>query len=180
MNTKKINVSLSVSSLENAIKELKQIKSNIRNINREFIIESLTWIENRANEYLKSRVYKYPNTANIAMEWKRKLIKDNKGGNFIYELRNQSEVAYFVEFGTGLVGSENEHELAEVLGYEYDMNNHGEDGWDFAFEYNGKLFVYKSFTGYEGKAFLYDAFFDYYHLEQFEIIYQRIYDKYIR
>lgn len=179
MNTKKINVSLSVSSLENAIKELKQIKSNIRNINREIIKESLSWIQNRANKYLEERVGKYPNSANVGMDWHIKLIKDNKGGNFEYQLINKNDLACFVEFGTGLVGSEEEHKLAEKLNYQYDMNNHGEDGWEFAFEYGDKFYYYVAFKGYKGKSFLYDAFFDFYYLEQWKKICQKVYDKYI-
>ena len=180
MNTKKINVGLSVSSLENAIKELKQIRSNIRNINREFIRESLLWIQNQANMYLETRVNNFPNSANIAMEWDIKLIKDGRGGNFAYELRNKSDVAYFVEFGTGVKGESKKHKVADKVGYKYDVNNHGEDGWSFAFEYKDEMYYFKGFRGYEGKSFLYDAFFDFYYLNEWKKIYQKVYDKYIK
>lgn len=180
MNTKKINVGLSVSSIENAIKELKQIKSNIRNINRDFIKQSLVWIQNRADTYLDSTVYRYPNSANIADYWEIKQTKNGKGGNLAYELRNKNDVACFVEFGTGLVGDKHKHPLADELEYEYDKNNHNQDGWDFAFEYNGQLFIYKGFDGYEGKSFLYNAFFEYFHLGEYKRIYQEVYDSYIK
>lgn len=37
--------------------------------------------------------------------------------------------AVFVEFGTGAVGSIQSHPLADELGYKYDTEHHGLDGW---------------------------------------------------
>lgn len=37
--------------------------------------------------------------------------------------------AKFVEFGTGIVGSENPHPDPSIAGWKYDTNDHGEKGW---------------------------------------------------
>ena len=37
--------------------------------------------------------------------------------------------AEFVEFGTGIVGSEHPHPDTSIAGWKYDTNNHGEAGW---------------------------------------------------
>lgn len=37
--------------------------------------------------------------------------------------------AKYVEFGTGITGSQNPHPNASVSGWKYDVNEHGESGW---------------------------------------------------
>jgi hypothetical protein len=37
--------------------------------------------------------------------------------------------AIYVEFGTGLVGSENQHPNPNLANWKYDINEHGEKGW---------------------------------------------------
>lgn len=37
--------------------------------------------------------------------------------------------AKFVEFGTGVVGSESPHPDTSISGWKYDVNEHGENGW---------------------------------------------------
>lgn len=39
--------------------------------------------------------------------------------------------AKFVEFGTGIVGSENSHPDTSVVGWKYDTNKHGKKGWHY-------------------------------------------------
>lgn len=39
------------------------------------------------------------------------------------------DYAVFVEFGTGIVGSRNQHPDIAILGWSYDVNGHGELGW---------------------------------------------------
>lgn len=51
-------------------------------------------------------------------------IVSNGASYFIY---TDCAWAQFVEFGTGIVGSENPH--PEVNGWKYDVNEHGEKGW---------------------------------------------------
>lgn len=37
--------------------------------------------------------------------------------------------AKFVEFGTGIVGKKNPHPDTSIIGWKYDVNEHGEAGW---------------------------------------------------
>lgn len=37
--------------------------------------------------------------------------------------------AKYVEFGTGIVGSQNPHPDTSIIGWKYDINDHGESGW---------------------------------------------------
>lgn len=37
--------------------------------------------------------------------------------------------AKFVEFGTGIVGENRQHPDTSIVGWKYDVNNHGEKGW---------------------------------------------------
>ena len=41
------------------------------------------------------------------------------------------EDMYYLEFGTGIVGAKNPHDEATKIGWDYDMNDHGEKGWTF-------------------------------------------------
>lgn len=46
-----------------------------------------------------------------------------------YYIYTNCSWASFVEFGTGIVGSENPHPDTGVVGWKYDTNEHGENGW---------------------------------------------------
>ena len=177
---KEINVELNKVSLERAIKELKYIRSTINIINQQFIDESLDWIIDRAIHYLNIRVHNFPNTANIqdGKYWHKNPILKEKN-RIVYELRNDNEFSAYVEFGTGIVGMQNPHQMAGEVDYKYDINNHGDKGWTF---YNENVPLYlKGFTGYEGKSFLYDSMWDYFYKEQqWAIIYNRIWNFYIK
>lgn len=39
--------------------------------------------------------------------------------------------AAFVEFGTGIVGNEKSHPLSELVGWKYDVHEHGDKGWAY-------------------------------------------------
>ena len=60
--------------------------------------------------------------------------------------------AKFVEFGTGIVGSENPHPDPSIAGWKYDTNDHGEKGWHY-FK-NGEWHWTK---GMPSRAFLFET-----------------------
>lgn len=39
------------------------------------------------------------------------------------------EWAQYVEYGTGIVGLQNQHPQYDIVGWRYDKNEHGESGW---------------------------------------------------
>lgn len=40
-----------------------------------------------------------------------------------------SDHVMFIEYGTGIRGQENPHPKADIDGWEYDVNEHGDEGW---------------------------------------------------
>lgn len=46
-----------------------------------------------------------------------------------YYIYTDCEWAQFVEFGTGIEGAENPHPDTGIVGWKYDIKNHGEEGW---------------------------------------------------
>ena len=57
----------------------------------------------------------------------------NEGGVVSGGIKTTDEIDTYREFGTGIVGSQNPH-IAEYLaevGWEYDVNEHGEKGWRY-------------------------------------------------
>lgn len=48
--------------------------------------------------------------------------------------------AMFVEFGVGIEGKKNPSEDAIAAGWEYDINNHGEEGWNYLNPKDGKFY----------------------------------------
>lgn len=170
----KVNL-LSTQSLKSAIKKIKELKKLLNIINDEFARESLFWIQDRANMYLDSRVYSFPNSANVKDYWTIQYVGSNK-----WQLRNTNELSTLIEFGTGITGQQSPHTKSTELNYEYDVNNHGLIGWDFKFYYEGEEYSYKNYTGFKGKSFLYDAFYDYLYTGEYLTIYKNIYSKYIK
>ena len=145
-------------------------------VQSDFLKESLMYIRDKANKNLDDRTYAFPNSANIKEDWHINPTTPRFGGQ-AFELKNTNKLVAFVEFGTGMVG-EDSHPLADELNYEYDVNNHGEEGWDF---YNKKVGIhYVGFTGYEGKQFLYDAFFDYFHGDEWKPILKMVWERYMK
>lgn len=62
--------------------------------------------------------------------------------------------AAFVEYGTGIVGELMPHPEAEEDGWQYDINNHGAEGWLYYNENDGKR---HRTWGYVARPFLYET-----------------------
>ncbi len=160
-------ISFEGSTIDKAVEKLRKYQKLLKRANQEFMIESLEWIKENANENLKSRVGYFAGTLNLKNYWVINEINEST-----YELRNTNDKGAYVEFGTGIVGL-GSHEKADEVNYEYDVNNHGAFGWSW---YNSKdNYMVRGFTGYEGKSFLWDAFFEYYSSGEFTRIYERTY-----
>lgn len=74
----------------------------------------------------------------------------NNGSHWI--IYTDCPYAKYVEFGTGIIGANAQHDLASQFGWEYDINNHGTDGW--VYYKNGKY--YKT-AGSVSKPFMYET-----------------------
>lgn len=60
--------------------------------------------------------------------------------------------AVYVEFGTGVVGSQSSH--PHPNGYQYDINNHGDKGWVY---YDKNLDKFKWTKGFKSRPFMYNT-----------------------
>ena len=60
--------------------------------------------------------------------------------------------AVYVEFGTGVVGSQSPHPNPD--GWQYDSNNHGDKGWVY---YDKKLDRFKWTKGFQSRPFMYNT-----------------------
>ena len=75
--------------------------------------------------------------------------------------------AMFVEYGTGIRGSENPHPWSGDIDWKYDVNNHGESGWWYPTVesdenptkvYSDKIGGWVAWTaGSESRPFMYDT-----------------------
>jgi hypothetical protein len=73
-------------------------------------------------------------------------VEEMYGGIYV---NVNDEYAMYVEFGTGIVGSEHPHPMP----WAYDINNHGEEGW----KYIGKDGKLHWTAGQESKPFMYES-----------------------
>lgn len=176
METIRLNISLTDKSLDHTIHQLKTLTKYLQQVQKEFIELSIQWLIDRANELLDERVKHFPGTANIKEHWVKEFNAIPNG--ISAKLINTSEVGAYVEFGTGLVGQTFKHKEANSTGYEYDVNAHGIEGWNW---YNQEIGVgMKGFIGYEGKSFLYDAYWEYINRRTYITIYESAINKYMR
>ena len=67
-------------------------------------------------------------------------------------IRAGAYYAVYVEFGTGVVGSQSSHPNPQ--GWQYDMNNHGEDGWVYYDDETGK---FRWTKGFKSRPFMYNT-----------------------
>ncbi len=60
--------------------------------------------------------------------------------------------AAYVEFGTGVVGSQSPHPNPD--GWQYDINDHGDEGWVYYDDYTGK---FRWTRGFKSRPFMYNT-----------------------
>ena len=60
--------------------------------------------------------------------------------------------AAYVEFGTGVVGSQSSHPNPQ--GWQYDVNNHGDEGWVYYDDESGK---FRWTKGFKSRPFMYNT-----------------------
>lgn len=60
--------------------------------------------------------------------------------------------AIYVEFGTGVVGSQSPHPNPD--GWQYDVNGHGDSGWVYYDDYSGQ---FKWTRGFKSRPFMYNT-----------------------
>lgn len=124
--SKTITFGLSVSEIEQAIKELQQYKQDIIYKCRKLAellaeegvpIARLNIVDHDAiysGELLDSINASFEGTTETGATW---------------SVGADCEWAVYVEFGTGIVGSKSPHPATSIANWKYDVNSHGEKGW---------------------------------------------------
>ena len=114
---RKINVELNQKSIQNAIKELTQIKNLFTKstIVQEFLEELCEWIIKRANWHLNQSSIGENVKIDIRNGWEYTVNRNSA------QIINSTAQAVFVEFGVGIVGSYNSHPQADIEGYGYNV-----------------------------------------------------------
>lgn len=126
--SKRIKCSLSQSSIKQAVREIEQYK-------REIITKTKIFAQRLADEGVilaKVKIMEYPavytgELFNSIMDEPGSVITN--GSQWI--VYTGCPWAQFVEFGTGITGSENPHPDTSIANWKYDVNEHGDAGWHY-------------------------------------------------
>ena len=112
-NAKGEPIRLSVSSLNNYIKQLE--------LKKQQILKATEGIANKLAEEASKDTYK-----NVKV-----IPAEMQGTTAIAYVKSTDEIDTYREFGTGIVGSQNPHvdEALAKSGWQYDVNSHGDKGW---------------------------------------------------
>lgn len=163
-------------SFDSVIGNLRSIKREIPNMNKEIVEKSLINIRDMAIRKLIARETYRNGYFGIWLDDVNKwTIEVNKKG--IGRLECNDEIGTYVEFGIGVRGSYSPHPEATSVGYQYNMPSEAkkEDGsWTFQ-DQRGYWWV--DFRGYVGKYFLYDAFMEFKNDDLYTKICKQVFDK---
>ncbi len=123
-----ISFGLSEKEIDRAIKQVEKYKKDIEN-------KTKLLAERLAHEGVmiaQAKIMEFPSiyTGELLSS-----ISDEPGmvlsNGAEYIIYTGCEWAPYVEFGTGIVGSENPHPNPAITNWKYDVNQHGEAGWNY-------------------------------------------------
>lgn len=125
---KTIKFNLSESSIDNAILELRRYKEDI-NKKIDIFVQRLAQVgvtvaQAKVSEH--SAVYTGELLNSISLEPGAAITNGSK-----WIIYTGCEWAPYVEFGTGIVGSESPHPSTSIANWKYDVNGHGDKGWHY-------------------------------------------------
>lgn len=123
----KITVGLSPKSIDKAIKQIEWYRKHFVRLIPKMLSRFADRVAELANEKIEGFDYDAETIAGIKSGW----VKEDSEGGLLVTLSNTYEKAVYIEFGVGQVGAEKSHENAEKAGYQYDINSHGNKGWEF-------------------------------------------------
>jgi len=136
---KKIKMTLDPKSLQAAIKEVEQYKKDFE----KKVNYALHLIVEKGVEIAKELV---PVDFGDLRESIEGRVENNKG--YVY---TTMYYAPFVEFGFGVVGARNPHPEISI---NYDVNNHGDDGWIY---FDNKRCEFRWSKGQPSKPFMWNT-----------------------
>ena len=152
MGTKVIKITLDSASVGKAITEVKKYKEDlIKAINA--LVFDLT---SEGSEIATLKVLELGafDTGELADSMRIEGVFNED--THIGIIRSGSYYAVYVEFGTGVVGKNGpQHQWKSLFNWEHDINNHGNDGWKYISDRDGKLHWTK---GQESRPFMYETY----------------------
>lgn len=143
---RKISFGLSVKEINRAIREVEKYKAEL-NSKISLLIEALT---DYGVEIAKVQVRQLG-------AWYTGELESSISGYFspstgVGIIKAGAPYAVYVEFGTGVVGAGSPHPAP--TGWRYDVNAHGEDGWWYFNDRDGKMHWTK---GMQSRPFMYNT-----------------------
>ena len=153
MGKRVIKFGLSVSEIDRAIKEIEKYEREFKK-NIDLMLERLveSGVEIARNEVISLGAF---DSGKLAGSISSVMYVENNRGLII----TNCDYAAFVEFGTGVVGSNSPH---PTMPWDYDVNSHGEAGWVYYDEEQGRFrwtkgmpsrpFMYNTAKGLETKV----------------------------
>lgn len=142
----KIKFSLSPDSIERAIQELNSYTQEVERKASE-VVRTLT---EQGVEIAKQEVSEMD--AVYTGELKNSIYGEYDAVTGTGRIKVKAPYAKFVEFGTGIVGKNASH--PEPQGWQYDINDHGEKGWIYLNERDGRLHWTQ---GFRSRPFMYNT-----------------------
>lgn len=139
-----------------SVKEIKKAQEDLKKYQKDVIRKTSDFAKALAEEGVKlaklnisheGAVYTGELLSSITME-----PGDTLKYGDTWVVYTDCEWAPYVEFGTGIVGSESPHPDTSLASWKYDVNNHGEDGW--VYYRDGEYYHTK---GMPSRPFMYDA-----------------------
>ena len=145
---RKITTTLNTSDISRAIKELEKYKVELK-IKTQLLMQTIVAT---GEQIAKAQVIE------LGAKYTGDLANSING---VYNASSHIGLIYagawyavYVEFGTGLIGSNSPHPTPEVANWQYDMNKHGEMGWVFLDESDG---TYHWTQGFASRPFMYNT-----------------------
>lgn len=145
---KRIVIKLSEDSISKAIREVEKCKGELKN-KVHLLIEKLT---DYGVEVAKAQVRELG--AFYTGELEESITGYYSPSTQVGIIKTDVPYAVYVEFGTGVVGKDSSHPVADLEGWRYDINNHGEAGWLYFNERDQKWHWTK---GMESRPFMYNT-----------------------
>lgn len=142
----KIKVSLDTQSINAAIKQLDDYTKRVDELPSK-VVKRLA--EDGAKQSQEIAMYM---NAYDSGELVNGIISETSGNKG--KIISTAPHSAFVEMGTGIVGKENPNQNGSIPGWVYDVNEHGEAGWTYFNEKDGK---YHWTKGMPSRPFMYDT-----------------------
>lgn len=124
---------------ELSVKGIEKLQEELRNYKVDFNKRVGLFVERLAQEGVMIASLKIVEFDAIYTGELLNSMKIKKGDSFYdghkWYIYTDCPWAKFVEFGTGIVGMENQHPNSDIVGWKYDVNEHGEKGWFYFKDY---------------------------------------------